>query len=168
MPLEIAQFIAYVTLTITGLIVAIVSVRFSYLQNFGWKPIFMRTTLGLKGIGGKDQFAATMQFEFWNRRKYPVIVRSLVLHFKDLEFIPNHTTAAGEKPLWYIRKDGLVSYRKEHAVSPSDHLSFDFEAPFEKRTLDDLRAQIKIEVIYFDPRLNKNRALKLEDVYKLM
>ena len=166
MPLELAQFIAYVTLTVTGIIVAIVSLRFSFRQNFGWKPIIMVTSQGLKSGFLDEAYVATLKLEFWNRRKYPLIVRHITLTFSDMKFLANRAKQTRETG-WHIQYSGGGIYMNDFTVDGSGHQCVEFEAPFAKRPLDNLRSDVNIQVMFFDPRLNENVIEKIEYVYEL-
>jgi len=87
--LTIAQIFAYVTLTVTGLTVAVVSLVFLYRQNFGWKPIVLVVSKGLRGKGGEDTVLLIFEFEAWNRRNYPIVIRRASLDFENIKFLRN-------------------------------------------------------------------------------
>ena len=163
--LAIAQFVAYVTLTITGLTVSVVSLVFSYRNNFGWKPIMFAVTQGLKGLGGEKSYFLVFEFEVWNRRSYPIVIRSAVIEFKDIRF--------PEKPQWgdktedWHTQGGTGFYRDEVSVFPTSHQRFVFEVPFETESLDRLRSDVEVTAIVFDPRRNSVETLTFQDVYSL-
>jgi hypothetical protein len=155
--LQIAQLIAYVVLTLAGVIVA-------YRSNFGWKPLALVTSHGLRGGGGEpDVYYAIIRFEVWNRRKYPVVIRSMYVHFRTLKLLHRtHERVAG----WVVFDDN-VYYPDETVLAPSAHEQFVIEAPFPKRTVDDLRETLRFRIWYFDPRSKKLRAIKFKDVYQI-
>ena len=166
MPIELAQFIAYVVLTMTGITVAIVSLRYSYRQNVGWEPILMVTGQGLKSGYVDEAYLATLNLEFWNRRKYPVVVRYIFVDFNDMEFLPEKAEPSS-KTGWYIKYGGTAIYSDHFAIEGSGHKRVEFEAPFAKRSLDDLSSQVKVRLTYFDPRLSKNCKADTEFVFRL-
>jgi len=166
MPIELAQFIAYVALTMTGITVAIVSLRFSYRQNVGWQPILMVTGQGLKSGFVDESYIATLNLEFWNRGKYPVVVRHIFVDFTDMDFLPEKAEPTS-KTGWYIKYDGTGVYSDDFAIEGSGHKPVEFEAPFAKRSLDDLSCEVKVSLTYFDPRLSKNCKADTEFVFRL-
>jgi hypothetical protein len=85
--IQIAQFIAYVSLTVTGVTVAAASLFISYRNNFGWKPVVFISSMGFKGDSANDggRMYARMSLEFWNRRNYPLVLRFMRIELKGLE-----------------------------------------------------------------------------------
>jgi hypothetical protein len=65
--LPLAQLVAYVALTCAGVTVAIVSLSFSYRQNFGWRPSAIIWSHGLKGAYTPPSFT-----ELHGNRRDPV------------------------------------------------------------------------------------------------
>src|SRR5438270_14013939 len=85
----IVQLIAYVMLTLASISVATVSAFIAYRSNFGWKPLVLVTSYGFQGTGGSKQVAATVQFEFWNRRKYPISIRYMTVALSTVKLRPH-------------------------------------------------------------------------------
>jgi hypothetical protein len=82
------QWIASTALTLAGVAIASVAATFGYRQNYGWKPVVLVTSHGFGGIGrNTESFDATCQFEFWNRRKYPVVIRFVVVRLGNLRIL---------------------------------------------------------------------------------
>jgi predicted alpha/beta-fold hydrolase len=79
------QLFAYASLTFAGVCIAAAALMFSYRQNYGWRPTLLVTNHGLEGIGGDSEYIATLHFEFWNRRKYPVVIRHAEVDFGALQ-----------------------------------------------------------------------------------
>ena len=165
--LAIAQFVAYVSLTIAGLTVAIVSLRFSYRQNFGWDPLLLITSHGLRSYMVHG-YAATLSMEFWNRRKYPLVLRVVTVNFSVLDLEEPGPHKVGDEPTWTMnaaRK--CMYYRREEALEPNGHKKLLVEAPFKKRSLDDLVDEMTITATYYDPRQNKSLEIKKKFTYRL-
>ena len=74
------QLIAYSSLTYASIIVAATLLLLSYRQNFGWQPLIVVTSFG----GGNESIH--LEYEVWNRRKYPVTVIMQELIFSSLHF----------------------------------------------------------------------------------
>ncbi|WP_300393165.1 hypothetical protein [Henriciella sp.] len=162
MPLElaIAQFIAYVTLTLTGITVAVVSLRFSYRQNFGWKPLVFVPGHGMRGGGDTPElYHIVLPVEFWNRRTYPLVLRSIMVEFSDMKFETSKVSHSPDR-LWYIHTHGKASYRGGDTVAGKEHLQLELDAPFAKRSLDDFATEISVKAIFYDPRTNKTDTVK--------
>lgn len=93
---SIAQFFAYTSLTVTTAIVAILSLKFSYRQHYGWKPIVMIVRKGMQGGEINDEelikeveetgfrLYAWVQFDLWNRHNYPIVVEDASITFPKI------------------------------------------------------------------------------------
>jgi hypothetical protein len=67
------QWIAPTAPAVASVIVAVVALAFNYRQNRGWKPVILVLQCGF------DQPFASIEFEVWNRRKYPVVILILAM-----------------------------------------------------------------------------------------
>jgi hypothetical protein len=76
------QWIASTALTVASLIVAVVALRFSYRSNHGWAPIIYIIRQGLSHMGNGEE-KLTIQFEVWNRRKYPIVINACGVSFAN-------------------------------------------------------------------------------------
>src|SRR4051812_38123321 len=81
------QLLAYMTLTLVSVLVAIFSAVFTYRNSFGWKPLAF-VALHSAAISVTSPVKASLEFEIWNRRKYPIVVRSMELRFFSFEISP--------------------------------------------------------------------------------
>lgn len=161
------QLIAYVSLTLASVVIASVSLFLGYRQNFGWKPIVLVVGSGLKGSPDyPEHYAMTLSLEVWNRHKYPIVVRGLDATFSELRFeegLKNYDYPAG----FYLAGSlGRISSHNHTRLDPSSYLSIELEAPFLKRSLDNLDDEIVINVRWFDPRTNKHKKIKTTERYK--
>lgn len=162
----VAQVLAYTTLTLTSIIVATVSLRFSYRQNFGWKPILIVATHGMNAKpvtsdkdGEADFFltSATLIFEVWNRHTYPIVIDGLDVNFEQ-DFIDHNAHLTTEKVRWYIEPKGRCTYLDRVVVKNGEHHQFTLEAPMMKgQSLDAIDGPATIRVSYYDPRRNRRR-----------
>jgi len=148
--LQIAQFVASIALTVASLTVAVVSLLFAYRNNFGWKPLLLVTGHGVQNIGGdREVYEATVSLEFWNRRKYPLVLRYMKVELSALPLVYKPT-----KEGWHVHAGNSVMNTDTHILEPTSHMQFKAEAPFGKRSLDGLVDDLTITLIYYDPRLN--------------
>jgi hypothetical protein len=154
--LQLLQFIAYTSLTI-----AAVSATFGYRNNYGWPPISIITAHGLAGIGGSKVYNATLKFELWNRRKYPVAITSTSVRFAKMEF---KQPADGSG--WHRSGDAFYQ-RDEARLEPGAYKQFSFAAPFTTDSLDAIDDEVSVTVNYFDPISSKYRSITQNARYKL-
>lgn len=167
---EIAQFIAYICLTLTSVIVSTVSLRFSYRQNFGWRPILLVSSHGLKSSDhdkpedATTEMDATLKFEVWNRHSYPIVIESAGVRFYQVLLDSNKRRFRGRKD-WYIRSNGQCFYRDRSVVKNGEHFIFDLSAPMKPQSLDGIDDNLDIQVQYFDPRRNRHRTLAIKYRY---
>lgn len=160
--LDIMQFIAYVTLTATGITVAVISLRHSYRNNFGWPPILLDVTHGLKSKNFEDRLgcAIFIELELWNRRTYPVVLRRLVFTSSRLKFDEKHGRSSPEDD-WVFMSSQCADYRPKHVLTGGEHLEISFEGSlFEGQSLDDLDTDLLFECHYYDPQRDKQYVLR--------
>lgn len=152
--------VSSVALTAMSTVVASVALMFSFRQNVGWKPVILVTHSQMSGKAGTEwKFKLTVSIEFWNRRKYPVVVRTLRSTVSGVTLL-NNSEAASDKST-YVR-DNVVTSRPDSIVNPNAHETLKVEADFEKQFLDALTPLFDIEVMYFDPYRNKETVLRTE------
>lgn len=166
METPILQLIAYVSLTLGSVIVASVSLFVAYRQNRGWKPVLIVTTRGSglimpdpKSLEFNKEFQLShIGFEVWNRRKYPILLRTVEIKFHERE--PVSTAMPGYEPSkdWLI---GLTSMSctfgaKSILLPASEHMEFRATAPFKVSDKDLITDRIDVRVYYFDPVRDKH------------
>ncbi len=157
--LSLMQWISSTVLTLASLTIAYVAVTFGYRQNYGWPPVLLVLSHGVGGLSGEEDYVAHVDFEFWNRRKYPVIVHFVEMKFGNLTLgtIPEQSPS-GESARWYIFHNKLI--QREHVgLDPASRHLFEPRVPFKRQPLDDLTEIVKIDVFYFDPIANKRKKL---------
>lgn len=164
----VAQVVAYTTLTFTSLIVAMVSLRFSFRQNFGWKPILIVATHGLQGKpakSGKESIfltSATLVFEVWNRHTYPIVLDGIDVTF-DQDFIDHNAHSTTDEQRWYIAPKGRCMYLDRVVVKNGEHHQFTIDAPMKKgQSLDAIDGPAFLKISYYDPRRNRRRQIKIK------
>lgn len=161
-----AQFIAYVTLTVTGLIVAFTSLRFSYRQNFGWPPIFMVVAHGLKSGAKEKTIRATFSLEFWNRRTYPLVVRHCRVNFGSLDIDPFAIVQVDEDG-WSFDTQSRGHMINSFVVKPGEHLCISCCPTLREQSLDAIKTNVEFQILYYDPRRHKVDTMKVEHLYSL-
>jgi hypothetical protein len=149
------QLIAYSSLTGASIIVASVSVFLAFRQNFGWRPIVMPTSYG----GGGSNSEIEIEFEVWNRRKYPIMVLAQELTFKTLTFVKENRALTDEElGTEWTRNGRTFQLSKKILLDPNSHHRFSLAAEYKtdkpERVWDEIAS---IKVYIFDP--NKNREL---------
>jgi hypothetical protein len=153
------QLIAYSALTCASVIVATVSVVLAYRQNFGWPPIVL---VRMFVINYSEQpYEFTMEFEVWNRRKYPIVIQGQDLRFRNVRFI----RVEERRPLDYANTwDGgpeTFSNYKSVVLEPNGHEKFEFIYVAQNKNRKKQASKVKIRVFYFDPIKNKQLETKL-------
>lgn len=164
--LAYTQISASIFLGLAALCVGVGSFIISYRNNFGWKPLAFVTSIGMRGRGpAADQtFEAIIQLEIWNRFKYPIRIRNIVVKVENLDLqLP---VSYPEKPKWVVGYNS-VSLHEPYTLAPSSHETHDIAVPFKAPSLDAVRAPMTIVVHWFDPRRNANGTIKINDEYRL-
>jgi len=151
--LSITQWIAFASamFTLASVTVAVVAARFSYRQNYGWKPVILVLSPRFEGTEG--DYTARIDFEIWNRRKYPVVIHLVEVELSRSKL--NYSEALTSHP-WYMSHNKLV-HREHVRLDPADHHVFEAWAQFKKHTPED--QTVRINVSYFDPVANKREKL---------
>lgn len=166
----IAQFFAYTSLTVTTAIVAMLSLRFSYRQHYGWKPILLLVSRGLKGGGisdGTDEPStfAWICFDLWNRHTYPIVVESAEVKFSQ-DILDRSELGRGKKGQSWILQENGPALTERFVLNNGTHKSFDLTTRLAKnQSINAIDAQVTITVRYFDPRHKKSRSLVIREPY---
>lgn len=163
----LAQLSAYTTLTLTSIIVATVSLRFSYRQNFGWRPLLIVSTHGMESPFGPDadpdKVLAVVEFEVWNRHTYPLIIDGVDVKFRQDILADSESRVDNENP-WWVSDKSHCSYMERLVVKNGEHQSFRLSLPMKKgQSLDVIDDLIDIHVLCFDPR--RERKYKIKQKY---
>jgi hypothetical protein len=145
------QLIAYIALTLASVTVAATSGFMAYRQNFGWKPVIFIMRVG--GSGGAGGYSASLQFEFWNRQKYPVDITRITIEYSRTQI-----ARGGKPPLtdrWKIDGENRIINRDHVTVKPAENAFFQTVAPINESSIPDLSENVTISVFYFDPIKNR-------------
>lgn len=173
----VAQFFAYTSLTVTTAIVAVLSLRFSYRQHYGWRPILLLVNRGLKGgtIDQEGEFCdpekgtsgmfAWIVFDLWNRRTYPIVLESVTVTFSQdiLDYSGVGRLRKGAK--WRLIEDGY-KFEDRFVLDNGKHHSFNLNALMApEQSLDRIDCTVILKVQYFDPRRHKSKTLVIAQPY---
>ena len=118
-----AQFFAYVFLTIASVTVAATQLFLAYRQNFGWRPLVLLADqfTGLINDGGAPYTIGYM-LEVWNRRRYPIVVRSILIDIKTIEPLKLIRRTEPYVPEdWAVRGDSKLYKLPNEVVEPASH-----------------------------------------------
>jgi hypothetical protein len=140
------QLTAYVALTLSSIIVASSSLFIAYRQNFGWRPIVFASSYG--GGGGKFGYTVSIDFEFWNRKKYPVAVRFVSVTYEKQ--VMDRYVQGVLSDGWTIEGEHRLIFQKHETVDPAKTRLYELVAPIQKAPID-LKENVTIELFYFDP-----------------
>lgn len=163
----VLQLIAYVMLTIASVTVAAVSAFLAYRSNYGWNPLLLVVTRGLRGEQGPPElWAATITFEVWNRRKYPIVIREVLVEFSSLPLRTENVATINGDP-WHRLGNGF-SNAEPTTLSPSAQIQFTVNAPLRQdKGVKYISDFVHITVRYFDPLHKRARRLRLVHRYDL-
>ena len=143
------EVVAAIASTMTSAVLATVALVFSYRQNVGWKPIAFQSGAALKGLDG--EFCIVLTIEFWNRRRYPTVIRRVGMVASGVTIL-DQTQDSGD----YI-KSGRLRREVNKPIGPGEHLRMDLEVKFRDQSLDAMQAAFDVKVYYFDPYRGKNK-----------
>ena len=171
---SIAQIVASVFLALAALIVGIASAVFTYRNNFGWAPVILTIDSGVldkpdtrRSEGGWPRdFVATIEFQIWNRHKYPIHVGYLNVEFKSLELIADFNHLDKTQPHIYST---FMDWPVKRPIAPMTSETFNLEIPFtlgkEYGSLEDISTSMTIRASYFDPRNNRRLSVQTNSGY---
>lgn len=172
---SVAQFVAYVSLTVGTFTVSLLSLMFSFRQQMGWKPIVVFKSYGIKGgninfdspniLGANGRLYCSVEFEIWNRRKYPIVINVVDVSFSG-DFIDNYGILLNQKEKnWSGRGSSAVS-RKRMVVGGGEHLSFELISKVKDGTsFDNLEESVVVKFSCLDPVRGKYFKIAAEELY---
>lgn len=163
MDIAIIQVIAYTTLTAASLTVAVVSLFLAYWQHVGWMPLILivESHIKLADIDGDkppQYYFIALNFEVWNRRKYPIAIRDIRMDSTSFRFrrvIKDEKFEEG----WSDHPTG-GSLHDQRSLDANSHYQWTFSGPFVLDDPERINDPFEISVRYFDPRTSKHRLLK--------
>jgi hypothetical protein len=156
------QVVTNATLTLVGICIAVASLIVAYRNNFGWGPFVLvrrqRTEVtyneGLKRV-------ASLEFEVWNRRKYPIIIRKARMTFAS-EKVRKPMLPSGDK--WEFRGNN-ADHREEHTLAPTTQETLKIQFSFDETPPGKYRTDFTIYVTCFDPRTKKEATIRTGGTY---
>lgn len=173
----VAQFFAYTALTITTAIVALLSLKFSFRQHYGWNPILLLVNRGLMGGAFTDSgersdnketssgIFAWVTFDLWNRRTYPIVIEHVCISFSQDILERKYQGRSKGEDVWVLTRDGH-ELRERFVLDNGKHHSFSLAARMQTdQSLDDINCEVEIKVKYFDPRRKKRQKMVLKEPY---
>jgi hypothetical protein len=154
------QWITSTALTLGSVTIAFVVATFGYRQNYGWKPVILVLSQGVSEPSS-GECEAYLEFEVWNRRKYPIAIHFVEIKFGNLKLgdIPEQSSS-GAPAQWYIFHNKLVC-RDQARLDPASHKGFRPRVPFKRESIDKRSETVTIEVYYFDPIANARKTATL-------
>lgn len=167
---SLTQIGASIFLGIAALVVSITSAIVAYRNNFGWKPIALvsRYSLGTWHTTETDiEGKARLHIEVWNRRKYPILIRYILIKAQGLaEGVnpPPVESPSGDE--WHLGPEiGEIFLNKEYSIAPTSYQSHEVHIPIRLRATERRTASCHITVRCFDPRRQKHDMLQLKHLY---
>lgn len=152
------EIISSVASTVMSTVLAVVALIFSYRQNIGWEPVALVSKNGMGcAVQSGDQFLS-LGIEFWNRRKYPLSLRALIVRAIGVKLVDESFYG----PFEDFVSGNILIRKTETVLGPNESLRFEVELPFRDQSLDAMRAELIVELLYFDPQANKTRTTTLK------
>ena len=168
--LMLAQTIATAILGIGAISVAIVSAVIAYRNNFGWEPAIARTRV-VTGSGPEGRRHIGIEFQIWNRRKYPIIVYTADVAFLgigsegQLETIvldksERYEVEPEDTETEYVRADLRLFLRK--LMESNQHAKYYAQV---YHRVDQRPKNARVKIRYHDQRNNKT--IVIEEIFSL-
>ena len=165
--LLVLQWITTAALTLASVTIALVAMIFAYRQNYGWKPVILVLSQNVSDM--PDRWDVSIEFEVWNRRKYPIAIHFIEIKFGDLELrdpIPQQGPDGHPAQWWYVFHNKLIC-RDQAGLDLASHKRFKPSVPIRKRSPNEhketaMGETVIIDVYYFDPLANARRTATLE------
>ena len=157
------QVVAYISLTLTTIIVGIAALIFTYRNNFGWKPRCLHIKDGFgHPLYQPEMWTFLLTFDVWNMRKYPIAIKSISVRPTKLRF--NTETIMEE---WEALTPEEISrtsnWRQSDIVlAPVSSQTIEAEGVFvDPGDTARVFETVVVTVTYFDPRKKKMCIAKL-------
>lgn len=155
--LPITQIVANITTAIAGLCVSVASLVFGYQNNFGRKPLGFVLSHGVSGTGKDDLIHATLHFEVWNRRKYPIALRGMAIRY------PSYLLTETQRHPWQTIEPQELYQPLEEQLAPTTHKEFSTTVTHDRSKRQKSKNPMAIvKIYYFDPRTNKASTITIK------
>ncbi|WP_291399125.1 hypothetical protein [Devosia sp.] len=162
----VAQFAAYSVLTVASVFVATIQFFLARRQNFGWGPVlFLRYSEHLTVHHSPTFSYLSFGFEFWNRRRYPLLVRDVFVSIENMRF--QRTENDDPTNGFYFLGDRNLVQSDELIVEPTGHMSRDISLPVVLPPTGSVPENVSVRINFFDPRLNKDLSLTMSRLYQV-
>ena len=157
------QFVSSSLLTLMSIVVALVALHFGFRNNFGWEPIVLLVSNGTTGTGDKELGKIDVEFEVWNRRKYPIMVHHMSVVFGKMEF---ERHLPGRKARGWLQGNKLENHDRIR-IEPNSYHPVAMTGLSRNAFEADFCDAFEIRVLFFDPKSNKYKTIKTRSDFDL-
>lgn len=129
--------------------------RVSVRENFGWRPFTVLRGYSISGGNGRTEM--NVEFQLWNRHRYPVVVYDVILSYRLARF---KTVDDLEDPMseaWTVRSEHSIGKWVSEVLNPASNKTFDMYVAVDA---DMMMEAPTIEVQYLDTVANKVRKIR--------
>jgi hypothetical protein len=124
--------------------------RLNYRNNFGWRPLLLVIAWGIRYA---EPSALTCNFELWNRRKYPVMVRRVLVKLGEAKVDGEVSVEQGGAGIWQTTDDGRMYCTEPFSIEPGKHLAFNLVGDVHENESELEKAySVEVWAEIFDPR----------------
>ena len=149
------QALSGIVFGIAASLIAWFAYRVSIRENFGWPPFTVLKHYSLGGGNGKTEM--NVEFQLWNRHRYPIIVHDIILSYKLARFKNVEDYEDPMSEAWSLRSERAIGKWFWQVVGPSAPSTFDLNFVVDSEHM--LEAPT-IEVAYLDTIKNKVRRIR--------
>ncbi len=143
----------------SSIIIAVLAYRLTRFNNYGLRPIILQTQRTLGNLGENESVFLGLQFEVWNRQKYPITVDFLKVKLLNEQISDANTgwflyptPSSAVKDVWDRLEHGAFQmYSVELFIRAYDFQHF--------------KDIYTIEVRYFDPITNNKETIAFKDSF---
>ena len=154
---QIWQIITSATLSAVAIVVAGVSLFVSYRNNFGWPPIVLLVLSTRTRHPTPTIETLTFRVEIWNRRKNPISVRRMFVEVDQVVKLVSHAMRDWQ----FSERTQTMFLTEPFSIQPATQHDIDFELRVQEPPGHPM-IPINISLVYYDPRVNKEREIELK------
>lgn len=157
----VMNFIASTALTFAGIVVGVVTIMIGHWASNGWRPVVLvRGGIVVEPEAG-GFFITGVQFEVWNRRKYPMALRKLKVAYDKFQMhqVTVLPEADEEQHKWMLLGEKTCALKWcDDVIEPGGHASFvagftvtadmDYDAALKERAV--------VTALLYDPHRNRH------------
>jgi hypothetical protein len=124
-----------------------------YRNNVGWRPLLFFTGHGVEYPPPESGSPIKLMiwYELWNRRRYPIVIRSMKLKFAEWR-VPDDW----QHKDWHASGPNSVLDHRDHVLEPTSHSRFIGYSSAVHPSSDN---KITLRVSYMDPRTGRRRLI---------